>query len=79
MSRDTSHNLVLNNIRHLDNKYKSISEQQADFVRRQSAGEKPDPDEFVKLLEQQSVTGTAMTAQFNLYQKPLKTALTDSR
>ena len=79
MSHNPNHNLVLNSIRHLDDKYKSISEQQTDFLRRQSAGEKPDPDEFVQLLEKQSVTGTAMTAQFNLYQKPLKTALTDSR
>jgi hypothetical protein len=79
VSNHANHNLVLNNIRHLDEKYKSISEQQADFLRRQSAGENPDPDEFVQLLEKQSVTGTAMTAQFNLYQKPLKTVLTDSR
>jgi hypothetical protein len=79
MSHNANHNLVLNSIRHLDDKYKSISEQQADFLRRQSAGENPDPDEFTQLLEKQSITGTAMTAQFNLYQKPLKTALTDSR
>lgn len=79
MSHDANHNLVLNNIRHLDEKLKSINEQQADFLRRESAGEKPDPDEFAQLLEKQSITGTAMTAQFNLYQKPLKTALTDSR
>lgn len=79
MSRNTNHNYVLNNIRHLDEKFKKITEQETDFLRRQTAGEKPDPNEFIKLLEQQSVTGTAMTAQFNLYQKPLKTALTDSR
>lgn len=79
MSRNVNHNPVLNNIRHLDEKYKKISEQESDFMRRQTAGEKPDPNEFIKLLEQQSITGTAMTAQFNLYQKPLKTVLTDSR
>lgn len=79
MSRNVNHNLVLNNIRHLNEKYKKINDQQTDFMQRQSNGEKPDPNEFIKLMEQQSVTGTVMTAQFNLYQKPLKTALTDSR
>ncbi|MTV41098.1 hypothetical protein [Duganella radicis] len=79
MSRDNDHNLVLNNMRRLDQKYQQINADQTDFMRRQSSGEQPDPDEFIKLLEQQSVTGSAMTAQFNLFQKPLKTALTDSR
>lgn len=79
MSNNANHNLVLNNIRHLDEKYKKLDAAQLDFMRRQTAGEKPDPNEFIKLLEKQSVTDSAMTAQFNLYQKPLKTVLTDSR
>ena len=79
MSRNANHNPVLDNLRHLNQKYQTINEQQYDFMRRQSAGENPDPNEFVKLLEQKSVTGTAMTAQFSLIQKPLKTVVTDSR
>lgn len=79
MSTNANHNLVLNNVRHFDEKYKKITAQQDDFMRRQAAGENPDPNEFIKLLEKESITGSAMTAQFNLYQKPLKTALSDSR
>lgn len=79
MSQDSNRNRVLESMRHLDAKYQQINEQQSDFIRRQTNGEKPDPDEFTKLLELQSVTGTAMTAQFGLYQKPLKTVLSDSR
>lgn len=78
MSNDSNHNLALNKIRHLDNKLKEINEEQYDFFRSKTAGENPDPNEFVKLLEKQSVTGTAMAAQFSLIQKPLKTVLTDS-
>jgi hypothetical protein len=79
MSRNADHNLVLNNLRHLNQKYETINTQQDDFMRRQTAGENPDPNEFMQLLEKQSVTGTAMTAQFSLLQKPLKTVVTDSR
>ena len=79
VSNNANHNVVLNNIRHLDEKYKKLDERQGEFLRRQTAGEKPDPNEFTELLVKQSVTDSAMTAQFNLYQKPLKTVLSDSR
>jgi hypothetical protein len=79
VSNNANHNVVLNNIRHLDDKFNQLDVQQSEFLRAQTAGEHPDPNVFIKLLEKQSVTGTAMTAQFNLYQKPLKTVLTDSR
>jgi hypothetical protein len=79
MSRNANHNPVLNNLRHLNQKYETINAQQNDFMRRQTAGENPDPSEFIQLLEKQSITGTAMTAQFSLLQKPLKTVITDSR
>lgn len=79
MSHNANQNPVLKGLRRLEDKYTSITEQQNDFIKRQAKGERPDPDEFMKLLEQQSVTHTAMTAQFNLIQKPLKTVITDSR
>jgi len=79
MSHNANHNPVLKSLRHLNEKYEKVTEQQHDFMRRQTEGEKPDPSEFTKLLEQQSVTHTAMTAQFGLLQKPLKTVITDSR
>jgi hypothetical protein len=79
MSRDANHNLVLNQIRHFDEKLKKIGDKQTEFTQSQANGENPDPTEFVKLLQQEGVTATAMTAQFNLYQKPLKTVISDSR
>jgi hypothetical protein len=79
MSHNPNHNPVLTNMRHLNSKYEQINAQQEDFMRRQSAGENPDPSEFTALLEKQSITGTAMAAQFSLLQKPLKTVITDSR
>jgi hypothetical protein len=50
-----------------------------EFYRRQISGEQPNPTEFTRLLEQQSLTHSAMTAQFSLLQKPLKTVLNESR
>ena len=79
MSHNPNQNPVLKGLRRLEDKYSTITEQQHDFLTRQAKGEQPDPNEFMKLLEQQSVTHTAMTAQFNLIQKPLKTVITDSR
>jgi hypothetical protein len=79
MSSNVNHNPVMNNLRQLNQKYEKLNEQKNDFVRSQAAGENPDPNEFTQLLEKQSVTGTAMTAQFNLIQKPLKTVISDSR
>ena len=66
-------------IHRLNNKYDDIGEQMKDFLARQASGETPDPDEFAQLLEAQSVTKSALAAQFNLLQKPLKTVLTESR
>ena len=79
MSMNANRNPVVESIRHLDDKYKKINDLQSDCKCRMAAGENPDPNEFIKLLAQQSVTSTAMTAQFGLLQKPLKTVLADSR
>ena len=79
MNSQANHNRVLDSMRHLNEKYEQISARQRDFLRREADGDKPDPNEFTQLLQQQSVTATAMTAQFGLYQKPLKTVLSDSR
>lgn len=79
MTHNANHNPVLQNLRHLNEKYEMLHDRRSDFLRRQNDGEKPDPNEFMSLLEQQATTQTAMKAQFNLIQKPLKTVLTDSR
>lgn len=72
-------NPVLQSLRSLDRKFSDITDQVNDFQRRQSNGEQPDPDQFTKLLSKQSVTHSAMTAQFNLLQKPLKTVLNETK
>jgi hypothetical protein len=56
-----------------------IGGQMNNFMDKQAHGGEADPSEFQRLLEAQSVTKTAMTAQFNLLQKPLKTVLNESK
>jgi len=72
-------NPYLQNLRHLNNRFDSTTDLMSDFNRRQADGEHPDPSEFMDLLNKQSVTRTAMTAQFGLVQKPLKTVLNETR
>jgi hypothetical protein len=75
---DTS-NPALQAIHRLNNKYEEIGDNMKDFMARQASGETPDPDEFAKLLEAQSTTKSALSAQFSLLQKPLKVVLNESR
>lgn len=72
-------NPVLQSLRGLNRKYEDVTEQVNNFQRRQTNGEQPDPAEFGKLLAKQSVTHSAMAAQFNLLQKPLKTVLNETK
>lgn len=74
-----SGNPVLRNLRHMEKKFDGISQDINDFNRQQAAGEMPDPAAFMALLQKQSVTKSAMSAQFNLLQKPLKTVLNETR
>lgn len=74
-----SSNPVLKNLRQLDRKFDEIGRQINDFNRQQADGEMPDPAAFMDLLKRQSVTKSAMNAQFNLLQKPLKTVLNETR
>lgn len=74
-----SDNHVINGLRRLSSKFDATAEEMADFLKRQAAGEKPDPNEFAALLEKRSVTHDAMAAQFKLYEKPLKTVLQETR
>lgn len=79
MAPNANHNPVLQRLRTLENRYEKINENQKDFLNRQASGDNPDPNEFMDLLQKQSLTKTAMTAQFSLLQRPLKTVITDSR
>ncbi|MBP0597302.1 hypothetical protein J8I26_04250 [Herbaspirillum sp. LeCh32-8] len=72
-------NPFLQNLRQLNSRFDSTAQELADFNRRQADGEHPDPAEFMDLLSKQSVTRTAMAAQFGLTQKPLKTVLNETR
>ncbi|WP_034300948.1 hypothetical protein [Herbaspirillum sp. RV1423] len=75
----SNHNPVLQNLRHLNQKFEEVTGKLNDFNRRQADGEMPDPNEFTALLEKQSVAKSAMSAQFNLLQKPLKTVLNETK
>lgn len=66
-------------IHRLNGRYDEIGEQMKDFLARQAAGETPDPDEFGRMLEAQSITKVALAAQATLLLKPLKTVLNESR
>jgi hypothetical protein len=72
-------NPVLQSLHALTKKFDNNTSSIADFQRRQTNGEQPNPEEFTRLLEKQSVTHSAMNAQFSLLQKPLKTVLNESR
>jgi hypothetical protein len=72
-------NPALHGLRRLNSEYEKIGDGLKDFLASQASGETPDPAEFASLLESQSVTKSAMQAQFNLLQKPLKTVLNESK
>ncbi len=75
----SSYDPVLQNLRHLDQKFNDVTSKMNQFSRQQANGEMPDPEQFTDLLKKQSVTKSAMSAQFNLWQKPLKTVLNESK
>lgn len=77
MSDNVNH--ALNNLRRLTGKYDEAGEQMTDFFERQGRGEKPDPKEFAALLEKRSITHSAMSAQFKLYEKPMRTVLQETK
>lgn len=74
-----SSNPVLQNLRHMDKKFDEIGQKINDFNRQQADGDMPDPEKFMDLLQKQSITKSAMNAQFNLLQKPLKTVLNETK
>ncbi|HYD61649.1 MAG TPA: hypothetical protein VEC35_14885 [Noviherbaspirillum sp.] len=79
MSNSLSTAHTMSALRRLTNRFDAAGDQINDFAHRQAQGENPDPAEFMKLLEQRSVTGQAMQAQFKLREKPLKTVLNETR
>lgn len=74
-----SQNPVVKNLRHMGQQLEGIDAQMHKLMAQQAHGGEADPDEFKRLLEAKSITKTAMTAQFNLNQKPLKTVLNETK
>jgi len=72
-------NPVMQNIRHLSSRFDEAGDGMADFIRRQMGGEQPDPEEFTALFQKQATTRDAMSAQFKLLEKPLKTVLQETK
>lgn len=77
MSNDN--NPITHALRRLEKRIDHSDSQMRDFMEADAAGEQPDPQEFLSLLEQRSVSRRAMEAQFKLYEKPLKTVLTEAK
>jgi hypothetical protein len=70
---------MIQSLRRLSNRSDETAEQMADFARRQTGGEQPDPAEFGALLRQRSVTHDVMSAQLKLLEKPLRTVLQETK
>lgn len=74
-----SHAASIDPMRRLDRKLDATNHQIDDFMQAQAAGEQPDPAAFTALLEKRMTVQQAMEAQLKLHEKPLKTALTETR
>jgi hypothetical protein len=75
----TDNNRVVKNLRHMNQQMNDITDAMQNLMEQQAHGGDADPQEFHRLLEAESVTKTAMTAQFNLNEKPMKTVLNDAK
>ena len=75
----SDYNPAMAALRRLNTRYDEQAAQITDFNQRQADGENPDRDEFMKLLDQRSVTQQAMEAQFKLHEKPLKTVMNETK
>lgn len=72
-------NPTIHALRRLEKHFDASDRQMRDFMAADAAGEQPDPQDFMKMLEQRSVSRRAMEAQFKLHEKPLKTVLTEAK
>lgn len=74
-----TNNPAMHGMERLNNRYEAQAGQICDFVQRQAHGENPDPNQFMHLLEQRSITQQAIEAQFKLHEKPLKTVMNETK
>jgi hypothetical protein len=70
---------ALGAISRLTGKFDAAGDEMGKFLQMQANGEQPDPEEFAKLLDKRLTAQEAMQAQFKLYEKPLKTVMTESK
>ncbi|HEY8608171.1 MAG TPA: hypothetical protein VIM12_13735 [Noviherbaspirillum sp.] len=76
---EKQNNPTLDALQRYNQDYEEVGHGIQDFFAMQAAGEEPDPAAFARLLEAQSIIKSAMQAQFNLLQKPLKVVLNESK
>ncbi|PFH10299.1 hypothetical protein BCF11_2717 [Collimonas sp. PA-H2] len=65
-------------LRHLSSKLDSCNQQLDGYMQDQANGAQVDGAEFLKMIEQRTVTQQAMEAQLKLKEKPLRTVLSDN-
>lgn len=70
---------ITHSLRRLEKHFDESDTRMREFMAADAAGEQPDPNDFMKLLEQHSVSRRAMEAQLKLHEKPLKTVLTEAK
>jgi len=66
-------------IRRFSQKMDDADQRMDVYLQGQANGEASDGGEFLKMLEQRTVTQRAMEAQLKLNEKPVKTVMTESR
>ena len=66
-------------LRNLNRQLDDAGNKMTDFMQRERDGEAPDPDHFTQLLSQRWAAKTALQAQFQLHEKPLKTVLNETK
>jgi hypothetical protein len=74
-----SSNQTINALRRYNARDDQTGDQMNDFLQRQANGEKPNPNEFMDMLQKRAAIHDAMQAQFKLYEKPIKTVLNDAK
>ena len=80
MSNDLGNgNPTLAALRRINGKFDDQSLKINEFMERQAHGDEQDPELFLKLLGQKSITKDALQAQFKLHEKPLKTVMNETK
>lgn len=63
----------------LSKKFEATGDNMNEFMSRQANGEGMDPAAFSQMVSDRLMQQDAMRAQFQLYEKPLKTAMNEAK